>query len=155
MCIGDVFPWIWPKFAPGVCQARPIWPYWGGRWCLHRSARPYAPILTKSGLARAGGEGGQNRGSDGASLKSSTDVKNNLFFKQIGTGCSWDGGCISLRSITVRINIWCLCENVFGDHHFLGWGLSVTTLFYCRLFGNDKHFKPKSRLEFWTFLLAF
>ena len=27
---------------------------------------------------------------------------------------------IPFTCITVRINIWCLCEKVFGGHHFLG-----------------------------------
>ena len=51
--------------------------------------------------------GGQNRGFDGATKKSSTRVKKYFFLKQIGSGCSSDGVCIPLQSITVRINIWC------------------------------------------------
>ena len=54
MCFEDVSAWIWPKFAHGACQAQPIWPSWGGHWCLHR---PWTPILIKSGLARSEGGG--------------------------------------------------------------------------------------------------
>ena len=46
--------------------------------------------------------GGQNRGFDGASKKSSTRVKKHSFSKKIGSGCSSDGVCIPLQSITVR-----------------------------------------------------
>ena len=64
-----------PGVAVGVCSA------------LQRSARPSAHILIKMDLARVEGRGEQNRGSDGASKKSSTGVKK-CIPKQIGSGCS-------------------------------------------------------------------
>ena len=71
-------------------------------------------------LARVEVGGEQNRGSDGASKKSSTGIKKCNISKQSGSGCFPYGVCIPFTPIGIRINIWCLCEKVFGGHHFLG-----------------------------------
>ena len=76
-----------PEVVIGVCIAL--------RDLVHTFSPKVASLELEEG-------GGQNRGSDGATLTSSTDVKKNLFFKQIGSGCSSDGVYIPFTGITVR-----------------------------------------------------
>ena len=51
-----------------------------------------------------------------ASMAPQTSKSSQITFSRC-LGCSPDGACIPFPTIGIMLNIWRMCENVFGGHH--------------------------------------